>query len=134
MTALSGWMGRVRRHGLAIAQSAAGRGLALALAALVVAGAADMIGGIPAAAVKQDCPGRVPRAAGRGLARLRRVALRGGGDAGRRAAAGFIRSRTARDRAPKHAPEKEGAQRRRVPLGTGPMGSVVGLFLPRGTG
>jgi hypothetical protein len=57
VTLLSGWMGRVRRHGLAIALSAAGWGLAMAwfglspdiyvaLAALVAAGAADMISGI----------------------------------------------------------------------------------------
>ncbi|HEY2269056.1 MAG TPA: MFS transporter [Streptosporangiaceae bacterium] len=57
VTLLSGWMGRVRRYGLAIALSAAGWGLAMAwfglspdiyvaLAALVAAGAADMISGI----------------------------------------------------------------------------------------
>jgi MFS family permease len=55
--ATSGWAGRVRRHGLAIAVAAAGYGgaiamfgiapnLVLALAALVAAGAADMISGI----------------------------------------------------------------------------------------
>ena len=49
-----------------------------------------------------------------GLARLRWIALRGRGGGGRRAAAGVhpVRER-----------EKEGAQRRRVPPGTGPMGS-----------
>jgi MFS family permease len=36
---------------------------------------------------------------------------------------GFIRSGTARGQAPEHAPEQEGARRRRVPPGTGPMGS-----------
>ena len=57
MTALSGWMGRIRRHGLAIALSSATWGLAiaafglspgiwLALGCLVVAGAADMVSGI----------------------------------------------------------------------------------------
>jgi len=57
VTALSGWMGRVRRHGLAIALAAAGWGFAIAalglapdigaaLACLVVAGGADMISGI----------------------------------------------------------------------------------------
>jgi MFS family permease len=57
VTVFSGWMGRVRRHGLAIALSAAAWGLLmtgfglspdlyLALACLVVAGAADMISGI----------------------------------------------------------------------------------------
>ena len=57
VTALSGWMGRVRRHGLAIALAAAGWGLAIsgfglapdigaALACLVAAGAADMVSGI----------------------------------------------------------------------------------------
>src|SRR6202012_236581 len=54
---LSGWMGRIRRHGLAIALSSATWGLAiaafglspgiwLALGCLVVAGAADMVSGI----------------------------------------------------------------------------------------
>lgn len=57
VTVLSGWMSRVRRHGLAIALAAAGWGLAmtgfglspdlyLALGFLVAAGAADMISGI----------------------------------------------------------------------------------------
>jgi MFS family permease len=57
VTVLSGWMNRVRRHGLAIAVSAAawgvlitGFGLApdigMALACLVLAGAADMVSGI----------------------------------------------------------------------------------------
>jgi MFS family permease len=57
VTAMSGWMGRVRRHGLAIALAAAGWGLAitafglspdlyLAIACLVAAGVADMISGI----------------------------------------------------------------------------------------
>jgi MFS family permease len=57
VTVLSGWMGRIRRHGLAIALSAAAWGLAMAgfglspdvyvaLACLVAAGAADMISGI----------------------------------------------------------------------------------------
>jgi MFS family permease len=57
VTVVSGWMGRVRRHGLAIALSAAGWGLAmtgfglspdlyLALGFLVAAGAADMVSGI----------------------------------------------------------------------------------------
>jgi MFS family permease len=57
VTVLSGWMSRVRRHGLAIAASAAAwglliagfgaaPGLALALACLVLAGAADMVSGI----------------------------------------------------------------------------------------
>ena len=56
-SALSGWTGRVHRHGLAIALSAAGWGLAItafgfapdlaaALACLLAAGAADMISGI----------------------------------------------------------------------------------------
>jgi MFS family permease len=54
---LSGWMGRVRRHGLAIALAAAGWGLAIAgfglsralypaLGCLIVAGGADQISGI----------------------------------------------------------------------------------------
>jgi MFS family permease len=57
VTAMSGWMGRVRRHGLAIAISAASWGLLItgfglapdiwvALACLVLAGAADMVSGI----------------------------------------------------------------------------------------
>ena len=57
VTVVSGWMSRVRRHGLAIALAAAGWGLAitgfglspdlyLALGFLVAAGAADMISGI----------------------------------------------------------------------------------------
>jgi MFS family permease len=57
VTVLSGWMSRVRRHGLAIAISAAAWGLlitgfglapdlAVALSCLVLAGAADMISGI----------------------------------------------------------------------------------------
>jgi MFS family permease len=57
VTVLSGWMSRVRRHGLAIAASAAAWGLliagfgaapdlGLALACLVLAGAADMVSGI----------------------------------------------------------------------------------------
>lgn len=57
VSATSGWMGRVRRHGLAIATSAAGWGLALAafglspdvwvaLLLLVAAGGADMASGI----------------------------------------------------------------------------------------
>jgi MFS family permease len=57
VTVFSGWMGRVRRHGLAIALSAAGWGLAMAgfglspdlyaaLACLIAAGAADMVSGI----------------------------------------------------------------------------------------
>jgi MFS family permease len=57
VTVLSGWMGRVRRHGAAIAAAAAVWGLlitgfglapdiAVALACLVLAGAADMISGI----------------------------------------------------------------------------------------
>jgi MFS family permease len=57
VTALSGWMSRIRRHGLAIALAAAtwGLGIAgfglspgiwLALGCLIVAGAADMISGI----------------------------------------------------------------------------------------
>ena len=57
VTLTSGWMGRVRRHGLAIALAAAGWGLAIAalglspdiyvaLACLVVAGGADMVSGI----------------------------------------------------------------------------------------
>jgi MFS family permease len=57
VTVLSGWMGHVRRHGLAIALAAACWGLAIiafglapgigiALACLVVAGGADMISGI----------------------------------------------------------------------------------------
>jgi MFS family permease len=57
VTVVSGWMGRVRRHGLAIALAAAGWGLAmtgfglapdlyLALGFLVAAGAADMVSGI----------------------------------------------------------------------------------------
>ncbi len=57
VTVLSGWMSRVRRHGLAIAVSAAVWGLlitgfglapdlAVALSCLVLAGAADMISGI----------------------------------------------------------------------------------------
>ena len=57
VTVFSGWMGRVRRHGLAIALAAAGWGLAmtgfglapdlyLALGFLIAAGAADMISGI----------------------------------------------------------------------------------------
>ena len=56
-SALSGWTGRVHRHGLAIALAAAGWGLAItgfgfapdlpaALACLLAAGAADMISGI----------------------------------------------------------------------------------------
>lgn len=56
-SALSGWAGRVRRHGLAIAVAAAAwgaaitgfglaPGLGLALACLVVAGAADMLSGV----------------------------------------------------------------------------------------
>ena len=57
ITVISGWMGRVRRHGLAIAVSAAVWGLlitafglapdiAVALGCLVLAGAADMVSGI----------------------------------------------------------------------------------------
>jgi MFS family permease len=57
ITVVSGWMGRVRRHGLAIAVSAAAWGLlitgfglapdiAVALAFLVLSGAADMVSGI----------------------------------------------------------------------------------------
>jgi MFS family permease len=57
VTLLSGWMGRVRRHGRAIALAAAAWGVAmagfglspdiyLALACLVAAGAADMVSGI----------------------------------------------------------------------------------------
>ena len=57
VTVVSGWMGRIRRHGLAIALSAAGWGLAMAgfglspdlyvaLACLIAAGAADMMSGI----------------------------------------------------------------------------------------
>jgi MFS family permease len=57
VTLLSGWMGRIRRHGLAIALSAAAWGVLMAgfglapdlpaaLACLVAAGAADMISGI----------------------------------------------------------------------------------------
>ena len=57
ITVVSGWMGRVRRHGLAIALSAAVWGLlitafglapdiAVALGCLVLAGAADMVSGI----------------------------------------------------------------------------------------
>ena len=57
VTVVSGWMGRIRRHGLAIALAAAAWGLAmagfglspdlyLALGFLVAAGAADMISGI----------------------------------------------------------------------------------------
>ena len=57
ITVVSGWMGRVRRHGLAIAVSAAVWGLlitafglapdlAVALGCLVLAGAADMVSGI----------------------------------------------------------------------------------------
>jgi MFS family permease len=57
ITVPSGWMGRVRRHGLAIALAACAWGLAIvafglapditvALVALVVAGAADMVSGI----------------------------------------------------------------------------------------
>jgi MFS family permease len=57
VTVLSGWMGRISRHGLAIALAAAAWGLAMAgfglspdvwvaLAFLVAAGAADMISGI----------------------------------------------------------------------------------------
>jgi MFS family permease len=57
VTVVSGWMSRVRRHGLAIAASAAAWGLLItgfglapdigvALACLVLAGAADMVSGI----------------------------------------------------------------------------------------
>jgi MFS family permease len=57
VTMTSGWMSRVRRHGLAIALSAAGWGLAIAglglspdvyvaLACLIAAGGADMVSGI----------------------------------------------------------------------------------------
>jgi MFS family permease len=57
VTAMSGWMTRVRRHGLAIALAAAGYGLAiaafglspdlyLAIGCLIAAGVADMISGI----------------------------------------------------------------------------------------
>jgi MFS family permease len=57
VTVSSGWMGRVRRHGMAIAAAAAAWGLlitgfglapdiAVALACLVLSGAADMISGI----------------------------------------------------------------------------------------
>jgi hypothetical protein len=57
VTVFGGWMGRVRRHGLAIALAAAAWGLAiagfglspdlcLALCFLVVAGAADMVSGV----------------------------------------------------------------------------------------
>jgi MFS family permease len=57
ITVVSGWMGRVRRHGVAIAASAAAWGLLItgfglapdiwaALAFLVLAGAADMVSGI----------------------------------------------------------------------------------------
>jgi hypothetical protein len=57
VTVVSGWMNRVRRHGLAIAASAAAWGLLItgfglapdigvALACLVLAGAADMVSGI----------------------------------------------------------------------------------------
>jgi hypothetical protein len=57
VTASSGWMGRVRRHGRAIALSAAAWGLAMAgfglspdvyvaLSCLLAAGAADMVSGI----------------------------------------------------------------------------------------
>jgi hypothetical protein len=57
VTAMSGWMSRVRRHGLAIALAAAGWGIAITgfgfapdigvgLACLVAAGASDMVSGI----------------------------------------------------------------------------------------
>jgi MFS family permease len=57
VTVLSGWMGRIRRHGLAIALAAGSWGVVIiafglapnigvALACLVVAGAADMVSGI----------------------------------------------------------------------------------------
>jgi MFS family permease len=57
VTVFSGWMGRIRRHGVAIALSAAAWGLVMAgfglspdlyfaLACLVAAGAADMVSGI----------------------------------------------------------------------------------------
>ncbi len=57
VTVLSGWMSRVRRHGVAIAASAAAWGLLIAgfglapdigvaLACLMLAGAADMVSGI----------------------------------------------------------------------------------------
>ena len=57
VTVFSGWMGRIRRHGVAIALSAAAWGLVmagfglspdlyLALACLIAAGAADMVSGI----------------------------------------------------------------------------------------
>jgi MFS family permease len=57
VTVVSGWMGRVRRHGVAIAAAAAGWGvlvtgfglapdIAVALVCLVLSGAADMISGI----------------------------------------------------------------------------------------
>jgi MFS family permease len=57
VTVFSGWMSRIRRHGLAIALAAAGWGLTMAgfglspdlyvaLACLIAAGAADMVSGI----------------------------------------------------------------------------------------
>ena len=57
VTVFSGWMGRIRRHGLAIALAAAAWGLMMvgfglspdlyvALACLIAAGAADMVSGI----------------------------------------------------------------------------------------
>ncbi len=162
VTVFSGWMGRVRRHGLAIALSAAGWGLAmawfglspdiyLALAALVAAGAADMISGIFRQTLwNQTIPdefrGRLAGVellsygVGPPAGQLRsgvvaslagpRVSLVSGGLLCAGAVAlvaallpGFVRSGTARGEAPEHAPEQEGARRRRVPPGTGPMGS-----------
>jgi MFS family permease len=150
VTVLSGWMGRIRRHGLAIALSAAAWGLAIAgfglspdvyvaLACLVAAGAADMISGIFRQTLwNQTIPDEFRgRLAGVELlsygigppaGQLRsgvvaslagtRFSLVSGGLLCTGAVAvvaallpGFIRS------------GKGGAQRRRVPLGTGPMGS-----------
>ena len=137
MTVLSGWMGRIRRHGLAIALSA---DVYVALACLVAAGAADMISGIFRETLwNQTIPDEFRgRLAGVELlsygigppaGQLRsgvvaslagtRVSLVSGGLLCAGAVAvvaallpGFIRSG-----------KKEGARRRRVPPGTGPMGS-----------
>ena len=81
-TLVSGWVGRVRRHGSAIALSAAAYGaaivafgfagsLVLALVALAAAGAADMSSGhLPPGAVEPDDPGPHARPARRHRAAL----------------------------------------------------------------
>jgi hypothetical protein len=101
ITVVSGWMGRVRRHGLAIAISAAAWGLLItafglapdiwaALGFLVLAGAADMVSGIFRDTLwNQTIPDRLrgQRHQRAVLHRVRRAALRRGGRRGLPAAA-----------------------------------------------